>query len=69
VLLDNPPAFTIVLVEMFSITVVSVLTLATFYRRYERSMLSFVAWVTARNRNLAIFMAAIFVLPIALLLI
>jgi len=69
VLLNNPPAFTIVLVEMFSITVVSMIILATFYRRYERGMLSLVAWVTARNRNLAIFMAAIFVAPIALLLI
>jgi Na+/phosphate symporter len=68
VLLNNPPAFTIVLVEMFSITVVSMILLATVYRRYERSTLRFVAWVTAKNRNLAIFMAAIFVVPIALLL-
>lgn len=69
VLLGSPPAFTIVLVEMFSITVVSVVILAAFYRRYERSMLSFVAWVTACNRNLAIFMAVIFVVPIALMVI
>ena len=67
VLLGSPPAFTIVLVEMFSITVVSVVILAAFYRRYERGMLSFVAWVTACNRNLAIFMAVIFVVPIALM--
>jgi Na+/phosphate symporter len=69
VLLNNPPAFTIVLVEMFSITVVSMIILATFYRRYERAMLRFVAWVTTRNRNLAIFMTAVFVVPIALLVI
>ena len=69
VLLNNPPAFTIVLVEMFSITMVSILVLATIYRRYERAMLHFVAWVTASNRNLAGFMAAIFVVPIVLLLI
>jgi len=68
VLLNNPPAFTIVLVEMFSISFVSMVVLATFYRRYERGMLRFVAWVTARNRNLAAFMAVIFVSPIALLL-
>ena len=68
VLLQNPPAFTIVLVEMVSITLVSVVILATMYRRYERWMLSFVGWVTARNRNLALFMVAIFVVPIALLL-
>ena len=69
VLLNNPPAFTIVLVEMFSITAVSMLLLAVAYRRYERSMLRLVAWVTTSNRNLAIFMAAIFVVPVALLLI
>lgn len=69
VLLNNPPAFTIVLVEMFSITVVSMVILATIYRRYEWGMLSFVSWVTARNRNLALFMAAIFVVPIVLMLV
>jgi hypothetical protein len=68
VLLNHPPAFTIVLVQMVSITLVSVVILATVYRRYERGMLRFVAWVTACNRNLAIFMAVIFVVPIALML-
>jgi Na+/phosphate symporter len=69
VLLGNPPAFTIVLVEMISITAISILILAIAYRRYERGMLNLVAWVTAGNRNLALFMAAIFVVPIILLLI
>jgi sodium-dependent phosphate cotransporter len=69
VLLDNPGAFTIVFVQMFSITVVSVIILATFYRRFERAMLRFVAWVTARNRNLALFMAVIFMVPITLMLV
>jgi len=69
VLLDNPPAFTIVLVEMFSITIVSLVILATVYRPYERRMLSVVAWLTARNRNLALFMAAILAAPIILLLV
>jgi sodium-dependent phosphate cotransporter len=69
VLLGNPPAFTIVLVEMLSITAISMVILATTYRRYERGMLSLIAWVTASNRNLALFMATIFVVPIVLLLI
>jgi len=69
VLLGNPPAFTIVLVEMISITAISILILAIAYRRCERGMLNLVAWVTAGNRNLALFMAAIFVVPIILLLI
>jgi Na+/phosphate symporter len=69
VLLNNPAAFTIVLVEMFSIAAISIVILATFYRRYQRAMLDFVAWVTARNRNLALFMAAIFMVPVALIVI
>ncbi|MGD8397458.1 MAG: hypothetical protein PVG11_01240 [Anaerolineae bacterium] len=68
VLLNHPPAFTIVLVQMVSITVVSVVILATVYRRYERGMLRFVTWVTACNRNLTIFVAVIFLVPIALML-
>ncbi len=68
VLLNNPPAFTIVLVEMLSITIVSVIILSTIYHRYERAMLAFVAWVTLRNRNLAIFMITIFVIPLILML-
>jgi solute carrier family 34 (sodium-dependent phosphate cotransporter) len=69
VLLKNPPAFTIVLVEMFSIALISVLILALVYRYYEQGILSFVSWVTARNRNLALFMAGIFLVPILLLLV
>jgi sodium-dependent phosphate cotransporter len=69
VLLNNPPAFTVVFVEMFSITCVSMIILATVYRCYERAMLEFVAWVTGSNRNLALFMATIFVVPIILMLI
>jgi Na+/phosphate symporter len=67
-LLENPAAFTVVLVEMLSVTIVSVIILATIYHWYERSTLNFVAWVTARNRNLAFFMISIFVVPILLML-
>ncbi len=69
VLLDYPPAFTIVLVQMVSITLVSIVILTTVYRRYERAMLDFVAWVTTRDRNLAIFMTTIFIVPIILMLV
>jgi Na+/phosphate symporter len=68
VLLHNPAAFTIVFVEMFSITVVSIVILATIYRRYERGMIGFVERVTASNRNLVIFMMAILIVPIILML-
>ncbi|MCL7452101.1 MAG: hypothetical protein M8467_03525 [Anaerolineae bacterium] len=68
VLLNNPPAFTVVLVEMLSIAAVSLLVLSIAYRPYERSTLKFVGWVTASNRNLALFMLTIFVVPVMLIL-
>jgi len=67
-LLNNPLAFTIILTGMASITMVSMAVLATIYRPYERAMLQFVAWVVASNRNLALFMIAIFVVPLILML-
>lgn len=69
VLLNNPPAFTIVFVEMLSIAIVSVVILALVYRHYMRSILAFVGWVTATNRNLALFLATIFAVPIILMLV
>jgi solute carrier family 34 (sodium-dependent phosphate cotransporter) len=69
VLLNNSQAFTIVLVEMTSITIVSILLLLTVFRRYERAMLNFVGWVTADNRHLALFMAAILAIPFILMLV
>jgi Na+/phosphate symporter len=68
VLLNNPPAFTIVLVEMVSVTLVSILILTLVYRSFERGMLSFVHWATAKNRNLAVFMITIFAVPLILLM-
>jgi len=69
VLLNNPPAFTIVLVEMLSISLVSIVILLLLYRRYQQWMLGFVRWTTASNRNLAIFIATIFFVPVVLMLI
>lgn len=68
VLLNNPMAFTIVFVEMVSITIMSLLILVVFYQRYQRAMLDFVGWVIACDRNLIIFMITIFSLPITLML-
>ncbi len=67
VLLRNPAAFTIVLVEMTSIALVSVAILATVFQHYERGMLSFTGWLTASNRNLGLFMIFIFTVPLLLL--
>lgn len=69
VLLGNPPAFTVVLVEMVSVATVSIFVLVFLYGRYLRWMLGFVDWVTASNRNLAVFMASILLIPILLLLV
>lgn len=69
VLLKNPPAFTIVLTEMISVATMSAIILAFFYGHYQRALLSFVEWVTARNRNLAVFMVGILVIPLILILV
>jgi solute carrier family 34 (sodium-dependent phosphate cotransporter) len=67
VLLDNPPAFTVVLAEMLSITMVSIVVLALIYRRYNELMLNTVEWLVNDNRNLAGFLLFIFVVPLLLL--
>jgi Na+/phosphate symporter len=69
VIMNNQQAVMVVMAEMVTVTIVSMFLLMTFYRRYERVILAFVAWVTTRNRNLAIFMVAILVIPMVLLLI
>lgn len=67
VLLDNPPAFTVVFVEMVSITIVSIFVLTFIYRPYHELMLNVVDWVVADNRHLALFMLGILVIPPVLL--
>lgn len=69
VLLQNSSAFTIISVEMLSITMISIAILMIGYHRYRAVILSSVTWITANNRNLAVFMIAILVLPIILMLI
>ena len=69
VLLNNPEALLVVLVEIISMTAVSVIILMLVYRPYEHAMLDLVHWTTASNRNLTIFMIGIFALPLFLLLV
>jgi hypothetical protein len=68
VLLNDPSAFTVVLASMVSITIVSMLILATMYRRYEHTMLRFVVWIMRDNRNLAYFILIILLIPVILML-
>jgi Na+/phosphate symporter len=67
-LLNNPHAFTVVLVEMVSVALVSLLILLFAYRPYERAILRLVELIGARRRNLALFLAVILGVPIALML-
>jgi Na+/phosphate symporter len=68
VLLGNPAAFTVIFVGMLGITLISIIFLFSFYPKYQSGLLKLTNIITADNRNLAIFMILIFVLPILLIL-
>ncbi len=68
VLLGSPQAFTVVLVEMVSITLVSVLLLLTVYGRFQRGILTLTHWILAKNLRLACFMFIILLVPLVLVL-
>jgi solute carrier family 34 (sodium-dependent phosphate cotransporter) len=68
VLLNNPAAFSVVLAEMLSITIVSIVILTLFSRIYQEKILDLVNGIIGNNRNLAIFMVTILIVPIILLL-
>jgi sodium-dependent phosphate cotransporter len=67
ILLSNPSTIAIVLVEIRGTAAISFFVLATFYKRYEGAMLSFVAWVKADNRNLAGFINLLVIMPMLLM--
>jgi hypothetical protein len=67
VLLQNSRAFTVVVVEMTSVALVSALILLFFFGRYERAMLGLVNRLVHSNIGLAIFIVVIFVTPLVLL--
>jgi Na+/phosphate symporter len=66
-LLNNPQAFTVVLVEMVSVALVSLIILLLFYRRYERAIQEVVERIGDSQRNFAIFLLLIVGFPIALM--
>jgi sodium-dependent phosphate cotransporter len=68
VLMNRPESFTIVLVEMLSVSIVSLIVLALLYRPYERQLLNLANWITGHRRNLTLFMFVLVGLPIILLL-
>ncbi|MGH7462484.1 MAG: hypothetical protein ACREMA_15865, partial [Longimicrobiales bacterium] len=68
-LIANPGAFTVVLIEMVSVAIVSFLLLLLAYNAYEQAVLSLVEAISHSNRNMAIFLLIIFGVPIALMLV
>jgi sodium-dependent phosphate cotransporter len=69
VLLGNPHAFTIVLVEMLTVTIISLVVLVFFYPRYQKAILEFVNLVTRGKLSLAIFLITIIIIPVLLVII
>lgn len=66
-LVPNPDAFTVVLVLMISVAIVSVIILTLLYRPYEQAVLRLVEFIGQSNRNLGIFLLFIVALPVALM--
>lgn len=69
VLLANPDAFTVVLVNMSSVAIVSLAIILLFYRPYERIVLGFTNRLLTRRKLLVIYMFSIIGLPLLLMLI
>jgi Na+/phosphate symporter len=69
VVLGSNDAFTVVLASMVSVTLVSLVVLLLISQQHQRLVLRLVAWATAGNRNLALFMAIILVVPLILMLV
>lgn len=68
-LIGGTEAFTIVLAEMMSVTIVSLIVLILAYRLYERVIIGLLDLIMLNNRGLAAFMVVMLLVPIGLLLI
>ncbi|HUV73613.1 MAG TPA: hypothetical protein VMW79_04850, partial [Anaerolineae bacterium] len=68
-LLNNPLATNVVVVQILSITIVSLFVLGLLYTPYERAVLRLTSLVVGSTRNLALFAAAILMAPIILMLV
>lgn len=65
----GPAAFTIVLVEMISVAILSLLVLLLFYRTFERVILRLQELIIRDNRTLGAFVCIMLIIPIVLLLV
>lgn len=68
VLLGNPAAFTIVLVNMASVTVISLLLILIFFRSYERVLLGVTNRLLSKQIWLTVYMFFIVGIPLILML-
>lgn len=68
-IVGGPAAFTIVLVEMVSVALLSLLILLFFYRAFERVILHTQEMIIYNNRSLALFLCIMLIIPVLLLLI
>jgi Na+/phosphate symporter len=69
ILLGNPAAFTVVLLEMLSISLVSLVVIGIFYMQYERTILKIEESLLSRRSLLMLYMFGIVGIPILLMLI
>ena len=67
VLLANPSAFTVVMVNMLSVAVVSIVIILLVFRFYERTMLGYSNQLLNKPKWLIVYMFGIFALPILLM--
>ncbi|HEU5098183.1 MAG TPA: hypothetical protein VFU22_04000 [Roseiflexaceae bacterium] len=65
----GPAAFTIVLVEMISVAVLSLLVLLLVYRPFERGILRLQELIIRDNRTLGAFLCIMLIIPVILLLV
>lgn len=68
-LFTNPYGFTVVLAEIISVSIISLIILLFFYRPYERAVLTLLERVVNDTPLLIAFMITMFIIPIILLLI
>lgn len=68
VLLGNPDAFTVVLLEMLSVGVISTVIILLFYRTYERAVIRLGNAILATKTRLSLYMLGIVGIPVILML-
>ncbi len=66
ILLRNPTATDVVLTQMISILIVSLVILAFLYHAYERVTLNVALWLNQRRERMGVFFVLILLIPLAL---